>query len=304
MSTQKHDIACFAGWLKNDEELLKSASGGLASALARQMTALGGYVAGVSWSEDFRSARYMLAHRPDELDALRGSKYIETEKGSILRDVKALLEKGERLLFFGLPCAVGGLRAYLGREYPGLITVELVCHGPTFREVQRQYIDHLERRFESPVTAFSLRHKEGRWQPGYLRAEFASGQVFTERFDATEYGYAFRVLGRMPCYSCRFRGDRRCGDIMLGDFWGAAEKDPFWNEKGVSCVLVHTEKGLDFLRGTEGISLFESSFERIVEHNPYIVEPRRPHPDRERFDALFRQYGLIGAVRLMKEQKT
>lgn len=299
MAERAHDIAVFAGWLEDEAELLRSASGGLASALAARMTELGGFVAGVRYSEDFYSARYTLVHRVEDLEPLRGSKYIETEKGQIFREAKAVLEGGGRLLFFGLPCINAALRRYLGQDCEGLIAVDLICHGPCFKEVHRQYVHHLERLYESPITAFSVRHKAERWQPSYLRAEFESGEVFTAPFSDTEYGFAFRVLGRRPCYDCRFRGDSRTGDIMLGDFWGAEERDPFWNEKGVSSILVHSEKGLEFLRGTKGIRLFESSFERVAEQNPYILIPRRLHPDRDRFEALFRCHGLIEAVRLI-----
>ena len=205
----------YAGYIFDDQPLLQCTSGGIATALSQEMIHEGGYVAGVSYKEDFSGAHYEIVHQIDQLNRFKGSKYIDVEKGTIYADVKALLDRGEAVLFFGLPCVVAALRRYLGKKYEKLIAVELICHGPTSAEVHRQYVSHLERKFQSKIVDFSVRCKDGAWLSGYLYAKFENGQVFQKSFYHTEYGYAFNVMAKNGCYTCQFRGDNRTGDICF-----------------------------------------------------------------------------------------
>ena len=291
-----HDIAVYAGYLEDKDELLQCSSGGMGTALARQMLKKGGYVAGVSYSDDFKEARYEIIDSVAQLDRLTGSKYTDSQKGTIYSDVQSLLDQGKSVLFFGLPCVVAALRRFLGKEYDHLLTVELICHGPTYAEVHRQYVEYLEEKFQSRIVEFSVKRKDGAWTPGYLYAKFENGQVFQERFYHTEYGVAFSLMAKKPCYSCQFRGNNRTGDIMIGDFWGAMEEDEFWNENGVSAILVHTQKGDGFIRSTEGIKLFPSSFERVIKQNPNVVRPREILRGTAKFEKQFAQRGLFFAA--------
>ena len=138
MSEQKHTIAAYAAYLRDDRELLECASGGVATALARAVIRAGGYVAGVAYTADFMDAQYTIVNTEEGLAALKGSKYIDAEKGTVYKDVQALLDQGERVLFFGLPCVVAALKTVLKQEYDNLLTVELMCHGTPDRRVHRQ----------------------------------------------------------------------------------------------------------------------------------------------------------------------
>ena len=295
-----HDIAAYAGYVEESQELLSCSSGGVATALARQMLRRGGYVAGVTYTPDFKEAVYAITNRPEELEQFKGSKYCAVRMGTVYADVKALLDDGKPVLFIGLPCGVAGLRAYLKRDYEGLVTAELICHGPTSAKVHRQYVEHLEHTFGSPLTDFSVKRKKDGWTPGYLYAAFANGAVYEKPFYHTEYGYAFATMAGKACYSCRFRGNHRTGDLMLGDFWGATEQDAYWNEKGVSAVLVHTEKGQELLLETEGLRLFETTFQKIVAGNVNIIRPRSDRPNRAKFEQLLESHGLFYAVKHSK----
>ena len=291
-----HDIAAYAAYVEDSQEVLSCSSGGVATALARQMLRQGGYVAGVTYTPDFKEAVYAITNQEEELDKFKGSKYCAVKMGTVYADVKALLDAGEQVLFIGLPCGVAGLRAYLKRKYDGLVTAELICHGPTPAKVHRQYVEYLEKKFGSPLTAFSVKHKKGAWTPAYLYAAFENGAVYEKPFYHTEYGYAFATLAGKACYSCQFRGNNRTGDLMLGDFWGATEQDVFWNKEGVSSVLVHTEKGQKLLLETAGVRLFDTTFQKIVAGNPNIIKPRDSRSNRAKFEQLLESHGLLYAV--------
>ncbi|MDO4815595.1 MAG: Coenzyme F420 hydrogenase/dehydrogenase, beta subunit C-terminal domain [Bacillota bacterium] len=293
----KHDTAVYAGYVENSKELMECSSGGIATAISRHIIRNGGYVAGVAYSEDFYSVRYEIAHTEEELEKFKGSKYIDADKGTIYKDVKVLLDAGETVLFFGSPCIVAAMKAFLKDEYENLITCELVCEGPTTMEVHRQYIEHLEKKFDSKVVEFTVRRKKDAWVPKYMYAKFENGKVFLRNFRRTEYCYAFKVYAKPACYVCKFKGHNRKGDMTLGDFWGATPKDVFWNEKGVSSIFVHTEKAKKLLLETEGIRLFDSDFERATAENPMMIKSRKMRSERAKFEKLFKKHGLIYAAR-------
>lgn len=291
-----HDIAAYAGYVTDDKELLECASGGIATALSREMIRRGGYVAGVAYNDDFTKAQYKIASQESMLEEFKGSKYVEVEKGTIYRDLKALLDAEESVLFFGLPCTVAAMRAFLHRDYENLIMVDLICHGPTLSSVHQQYLRYLEKNEHGKVKEFSTRKKKDSWTPPYLYAKFDNGRIFEKEFYKTEYGCAFSKMSRKSCYTCKFRGNHRTGDIMIGDFWGAAETDEFWNKNGISSILVHTDKGNAFLQSTGGIRLYPTTFDRIVEKNPHIIFQRSLDASTVRFAALFASHGLIYAA--------
>lgn len=291
------DIAVYGGYLDDDKKILQSTSGGIATALSEYMLQQGGYVAGVAYSEDLYKAEYVMIHSVSDVQKLKGSKYIDCDKNTIYSDVKNLIDSGEKVLFFGLPCIVGALYSYIGSRPENLLTCELICHGPTYSEVHNDYVTFLEHKYKSKVIEFSVRYKNEAWTPAYLYAKFKNGYVFKKPFYETEYGVAFSILSKKSCYSCKFKGNNRQADIMIGDFWGANESDEFWNKNGVSSIFAETEKGNSFLKSTPGIRLFPTTFERVVEKNPMVLISRTYNNNREYFAKLLSEKGLRYAVK-------
>ena len=108
-----HNIAAYAGYLNDCDELLECSSGGIGTALARYMIHNGGYVAGVGYSDDFKSSEYQIINDNKGINRLKGSKYIVANKKSVYQDIKLLLDQNEKVLFFGTPCVVAALVSYL-----------------------------------------------------------------------------------------------------------------------------------------------------------------------------------------------
>lgn len=292
----EHDVAVYGSYLTDDAKILQSASGGIATALSEFMLQQGGYVVGVTYSNDFHKAEYTIVDRVSDLQKLKGSKYIDCDKKNIYSEVKKLIDAGQKVLFFGLPCIVGALYKFIGERPENLLTCELICHGPTYAKVHSDYIEFLEKKYKSKIVDFSVRHKNGAWTPGYLYAEFENGHIFQRPFHETEYGFAFYVLSKKSCYNCKFKGNNRQADIMIGDFWGATEADAFWNKNGVSVIFAETEKGNSFVKTTPGIKLFDTSFERAVKKNHSVIKSIAPDIRRDKFEELLLSRGLIYAA--------
>ena len=292
----KHDVAVYGGYLDNATKLLQSTSGGIATALSEFVLSQGGCVVGVAYSEDFYKAEYVIIDDIADVYKLKGSKYVDCDKTGIYADVKKIIDSGRMVLFFGLPCVIAALYTFIGERPENLLTCELVCHGPTYAKVHSDYIAYLERVHKSKVVDFSVRHKVDAWHPSYLYAKFDNGETYQKPFYETEYGYAFSVLGKLPCYNCKFKGNNRQGDLMIGDFWGATDGDIYWNKYGVSSIFAETDKGNAFINATPGIKLFQTTFEKAVEKNPMVIMSKEQHNKRDMFANLLSKYELISAV--------
>lgn len=292
-----HSLKVYGGYINNDDEILTCSSGGVATALARQFIDERGYVVGVRYKENFHDAEYTIIHNINEIDKLKGSKYIDANINDVYVNVLKLLELGEKVLFIGLPCKVVALKNFLKKDFPNLLTCELICHGPTVKEVHKQYIEHLEQKYKSKIIDFSVRKKKEKWIPYYLYAKFKNGKEFWKEFNKTEYGIAFSILSLDRCYECKFKGNNRQGDIQIGDFWGFSETEKYYNDRGTSCILVHSEKGNDYLLKNKYLNIFEVEFDKVVEKNQSVIASLKKHSYYENFKINFKEKGLFYSVK-------
>lgn len=67
---------CYCGYLQNNEEVRRSSSGGLATAIARHIVGKHGIVYGVAYTSDFKSAEFIRVTTAEDVQKLIGSKYI------------------------------------------------------------------------------------------------------------------------------------------------------------------------------------------------------------------------------------
>ena len=107
---------CFAGYSRDPEEVKKSSSGGLATALARSIIEKGGYVYGVAYDSSFEEVQYVRTNDASIADRFRGSKYVQAYHRKVYSLVKQDLENGETVLFIGLPCEVNALILFLNKN--------------------------------------------------------------------------------------------------------------------------------------------------------------------------------------------
>ena len=118
----------YAAWSRDEAVRTGSSSGGLFYELARQVISEGGVVCGAV--REGSRVYHRCAEDLSGVEAMRGSKYVQSRIGDSWQEVSAHLKAGRRVLFSGTPCQVAGLRAFLGgKDLPGLVTVDLVCHG-------------------------------------------------------------------------------------------------------------------------------------------------------------------------------
>ena len=73
--------------------------------------------------------KHIRINNENEIDKLKGSKYVQSHIGDIYKNVKNDLLNNKLTLFIGTPCQVAGLKSFLRKEYENLVTIDFVCHG-------------------------------------------------------------------------------------------------------------------------------------------------------------------------------
>ena len=306
-------LAAYAGAVRERQQLLRSASGGVAAALSRSVVEQGGVVFGCAMEsrEGNLCPAHAAAENMEQLPGLQGSKYVQSYIGDTYRQAKEALQAGRQVLFTGTPCQIAGLRGYLGqKDYPNLLTVDIICHGVPSNALFRAYLKLLEGELRGNITNFTFRDKATGWghrmgvtyrsQSGKLRYRLIPAKA------SSYFGLFLQgQIGRDSCYSCPYAQGSRVGDLTLGDYWGIAQAHPEYLQEqggalregdGISCLLVNTPKGAESIRQIEEtVTLLPSEFEKVQQGNDQLQHPCPRGADREKVLELYRQKGY-GAV--------
>ena len=103
--------------INKDEEIrLKSSSGGIFTLLADLVLQEEGAVFGAAFNNQFELEHICIDNSNiDDLDKLRGSKYLQSRIGNAYTEAESKLKAGKPVLFTGTPCQIAGLRSYLNK---------------------------------------------------------------------------------------------------------------------------------------------------------------------------------------------
>lgn len=287
---------------KNKNLIEKSASGGVFSTLANKFLENGGIVYGAILDFDKKiETKHIRIDKQEDLYKLQGSKYIQSNLGKIYRDVKKDLLQNKEVLFSGTPCQIDALKSFLGKIFDNLYTIDIICHGVPSNNLFLNYIRFIEKKRNIKIIDFSFRNKGKGWslirKIGYIGKirYIKNNKIKEEILPAwTSSYYKLFLLSkicRINCYSCKYAKNKRCGDITIGDYWGVEKEHPEYYttikeklelKKGVSCILINSEKGIDFLSlyGRE-LELKPSDLEKVMSHNAQLKCSSKLDNDRK-----------------------
>lgn len=275
----------FAAVNRDCSQLKNSASGGAFSAIAQTVLELGGRAYGAAYVYGEKLAVQMVGiDSIDELSKLQGSKYVQCDAGKVYKNVKQDLDEGKFVLFSGTPCMVGSLQGYLGKKYDNLLTIDIICHGTPNQDMLNDYLDTVKKP-KDMITYLNFRDKRYGWSDFYLRYDInkkRKGRYIHCRVSSYYEHFLDGDIYRDSCYSCKYAGQKRCSDITIGDYWGIEnqhrelfEHEPWFERKykGISCVLINTKKGRDFLATVNNLEMIQSTFEKISAENGQLRHP-------------------------------
>ena len=270
-------IEIYAAVNKNRERLLKSSSGGVFSIIAEYVLSQNGMVAGCIFDENL-TARHIVTDKPDLINKMRGSKYVQSDISHVYREIALLLKEDKKILFTGTPCQVAGLKAYLGDIQENLITIDLVCHGVPSPGLLKKHIKWRQNKLKRKITGLSFRNKSR-----INKGTYYLMKVCCE--DKTKYMYSWQdpyfqafLKGqdlRESCYRCPYAKIERTGDITLADYWSAPDLYPSLNCKsGVSLMLINTVNGQKILSFVKNkLHLMPSVIDEAAKSQGNLINP-------------------------------
>ena len=288
----------------------KSASGGVFSVLADYAFKKNGYVCGSVFTEDFRGAKHIMIDKHGNLDALRRSKYIQSDSGNIYTQIQEKLNDDAFVLFVGTPCQCAALKSYLQKPYENLLIVDLICHGTPSPLAWNKFLDEIASGQEIKDVNFRYKGVIG-WSTT-THIEFKDGSEYTQLFKKCNYEQAFsnNLISRKSCGTCQFARVPRQGDVTIGDFWGVHRLDKQLDDrKGTSAILVNSEKGAQIINAVAEKNAFLIQkqvpfFEAFSRNNSNIYRFSHSHPGRKQFyDLLESGTAFSGALTQSRSAK-
>ena len=226
---------------KDRSEITRSQSGGAFAALSDHVLSEGGVVYGAGYGDGLY-VRHTRAVTPEERDAFRGSKYVQSDMGTVYGMMRRDIKAGKKVLFTGTPCQNAAVRSLFGNECDErIILVDLVCHGVASPGIWKDYLAYLEKRHGGKVVDAKFRDKKFGWHAHRESYSFADGAVVYPRFLVY-----IPLFMRPSCGGCKYSCMNRVSDITIGDYWGVEERMPGFETENLGCslALCNTEKGL------------------------------------------------------------
>ena len=266
----------------NEKIRRHSSSGGAFTALSEKILNDGGIIFGAGFDENWH-VKHMAAENLDELENLRGSKYVQSKIGDILKRVKTELERGKKVLFSGVPCQCAGLKNFLGKDFENLLTVGIMCHGVPSPLLWESYIQWRGRGHE--ISRVNFRSKRFGWANSpSLEINFKDCGYYAKPSMQDFYLQEFllNLTLRPSCSTCKFRFPNLNCDILLGDAWGVQNFAPeFFDNRGTSIIIVNTEKGLNHLNQIR-LQAKVTDLNALI-NNPFFFVPTPADERRQNF---------------------
>lgn len=245
--------------INNNEVRESSSSGGVFSALADKFEV----VYGVAMTDDCYGAEFI---RTDgDISALRGSKYFQAKVGDSFKQVKKDLEDGKSVLFSGTGCQINGLSMFLGKDYPNLFLLDVICHGAPSPKLWREYAIYQEKKY-GKLKSVNFRCKDNSW----VNFGMKENRLYIPKENDSFMRMFLRDYCLRPaCYECHAKHFKR-SDMTIGDFWGVNKVAPeMYDGRGTSLVILRTDKGQKiFEQVKDDLKCQVVSYEEGVKDNP------------------------------------
>lgn len=292
MPRNPKDPQVYAAWSIDDEIRLNSTSGGIFTELAKVILSQAGYVVGARFDKS-NLVEHAIIDKLENIPILRRSKYIQSNTKDIFSQVKEIISTKKNVLFVGTPCQCAGMTGFLNKTYENLFLCDFICRGVNSPMIYQTYLMEVEARYGSLVKEVWFKNKANGWNRFGTKIVFENGQEYfgSRDEDPFMHGYIKKGLNlymRPSCGQCEFKGVHRPVDITLGDFWGVNLQKNCDVEKGVSAVMVHTEKGARLFESLQRNICYESkTVDDIIPYNTCLTDSAKVSGKSDLF------YGLI-----------
>ena len=286
---------CFYCWSVDDSARRTSSSGGVFSVFAKEILSQNGVVFGAEYSEDYKSVK-INSTLNTSLEALKTSKYVQSNAEGAYRSMLEELKKGRKVLFTGAPCQIAGAKNVLKSCSENLLLVDFLCGGFASPTCFSQYADWLEDKYKSKIVGMNFRDKKKGWTNSGIKVKFRNKKEYfsTSSYDPYYYYYyCTPYMKNESCMDCKFKS-QRAADITIADFWGFRNLKIPNDEKGMSLIITHTEKGRAFLDSIKESLVLYSLEEKDISYG-FVIKNRTQEEleERKNFLSEVRKKGFI-----------
>ncbi|WP_294407009.1 Coenzyme F420 hydrogenase/dehydrogenase, beta subunit C-terminal domain [uncultured Clostridium sp.] len=301
-------IETYVGVAKDENILLKSASGGIFATIAQMYLQNKGVVFGATLDNELNPI-HMYVDDINLLNKLQGSKYVQSNIENTYREAKRFLIEGKKVLFSGTPCQIAGLKGYLMKDYDNLLTIDIICHGVPSPKFFKDYLKVMEEKLGGKIKEFKFRDKSMGWGlNGTLTYEY-NGILKEKKIYGSESSYYHYFLNsscyRENCYHCKYACDNRPGDITIGDYWGIEAAHPnllgkgkLEEEKGISVVIANTEKGKREIEKCDKFYRYSSEFSKARIKNEQLNKASEKGEKYSELMKIYKNEGYTGIENL------
>jgi coenzyme F420-reducing hydrogenase beta subunit len=283
----------------NKDEITRSlsTSGGTFSVLANYVIKKEGAFFAARFDKNFKIVHAKAQHLA-EIDFFRGSKYAQSEIGTIYRDIKAELTNNREVLFVGTPCQVAGLKQFLNKSYEKLYTVDFICMGITSPVIWKSYLTQCED--IEKISQFVFKDKKDGWHNWQIKISYSDGKekYMERRRNPFMAGYLAHLYYRPSCFACPFKGISRISDFTIGDCWGIDKSVPeFDDNKGVTVLILQSEKAKKLFECIKSDLVYRDfSANMIKTYNKYSCESVKKNKRSTKFFRILKKENFTRAV--------
>ena len=301
INMQMNKIDVYAAWSKSSTVRDESTSGGVFWEIATKFIENNGVVVGTVWNEDHRSASFCVAEDIEKLEALRGSKYIQSDTSGIYNVTKKYVGEGRKVLFCGTPCQNAAVRSFLDGNNDNVYYLDFICRNINSPKALEAYVCDMERVYGSKVTFIRQKSKKRGWQCLATDLIFENGaeSLLDRNEDPWIKGFIQNDLyTRDCCFECQYRTlPRKCSDITVGDFWGINNVSTYELYKGVSVVLVNNDRGRYLLdEAKKNLFIEKRSVEDVLNGNSALLENPEDNGKKQKFFTDLQELGFLKSV--------
>ncbi len=198
-------------------------------------------------------------------------RFLKSRSTEAFHRIKELLEEGRFVMFVGLTCECGGLRAFLKKSYTKLFVCDLMCHAVVSEKLFRKYIASIEATKEAKVREvhFGAYPAKSMQAGRAMNIELEGQKPISRKYELSQYyqmAEAWLPI-REACANCSYTPVKRSGDISLGEIrdMGRGAIPEKW--KNYSLITANSDKGYRVLKRLADICrLKEIDRETLIRH--------------------------------------
>lgn len=294
-----HTITKYYAGFSNDEDRKNSASGGICAAIYQMGLKEGYKVFGVIQEENFQ-AKYIEIRSSLDIVNSRNSKYTYSDMRDCFYAVLKYLKQNEKVIFIGLPCQLAALKCHVNRILSNskkLFLVELMCHGIASHQYLLDHMRQIEKRTRKQAKTISFRDPAYGTEKHIISCRDERKKLIyhssEKQGDEYQIGYHNGVIYRENCYSCRYTGMHRNGDLLLADWYrDRSAPEIKFQDHSVNSIFVCSDSGeafLEHLVKNGYIQVFERPLSEALKIQRTLHKPTERSPLRDQFLSIYKE---------------